>query len=262
VNASAVRRGSHSGALPNMIVIGAAKCGTTSLHQYLDLHPAISMAREKELHYFSREAVWERGRVWYESQFDPNAPVRGEASVTYTAYPWVDGVPARMHEVVPRARLLYIEALVELEGNDLVERSRCHLQLTRYLEHFPGSTIHVLGLESRKADPQKVMAGVYRFLGVDPTFSSEGIGDIRNPTAINCQKGPLARALGRLAESAPARPFTPESRRRVGAIIYRPLTRKIDPPELDEGTRQRLETFLAPDAFRELTGCAFPTWCV
>ena len=34
--------------LPNLIVIGAAKCGTTSLHEYLDLHPEILMSREKE----------------------------------------------------------------------------------------------------------------------------------------------------------------------------------------------------------------------
>ena len=29
--------------LPNLIVIGAAKAGTTSLHRYLDLHPEIAM---------------------------------------------------------------------------------------------------------------------------------------------------------------------------------------------------------------------------
>ena len=31
-------------ALPNLLVIGAAKCGTTSLHRYLDSHPEVSMA--------------------------------------------------------------------------------------------------------------------------------------------------------------------------------------------------------------------------
>jgi len=38
--------------LPNLIVIGAAKCGTSSLHAYLDLHPDISMSAQKELWFF------------------------------------------------------------------------------------------------------------------------------------------------------------------------------------------------------------------
>src|SRR5919112_1660128 len=37
-------------ALPNLVVIGAMKCGTTSLHHYLDLHPG--MCRPKELNFF------------------------------------------------------------------------------------------------------------------------------------------------------------------------------------------------------------------
>src|SRR5919108_612123 len=47
-----------TGALPNLLIIGAAKCGTTSLHRYLDQHPDISMAggdglSAKELRFFT-----------------------------------------------------------------------------------------------------------------------------------------------------------------------------------------------------------------
>jgi len=49
--------------LPNLIVIGAAKCGTTSLHEYLNEHPQISMSREKELHFFVEEKNWGRERM-------------------------------------------------------------------------------------------------------------------------------------------------------------------------------------------------------
>ena len=46
-----VTAGCNPGALmlPNLIVIGAPKCGTTSLHFYLDQHPDISMSTPKEL---------------------------------------------------------------------------------------------------------------------------------------------------------------------------------------------------------------------
>ena len=40
--------------MPNLFIIGAAKCGTTSLHHYLDQHPEVSMSEVKEPRYFCR----------------------------------------------------------------------------------------------------------------------------------------------------------------------------------------------------------------
>ncbi len=40
--------------LPNFLIVGAAKCGTTSLHLYLQQHPEIFMARNKECRFFSQ----------------------------------------------------------------------------------------------------------------------------------------------------------------------------------------------------------------
>src|SRR5688500_19663917 len=86
------------GALPNLLIIGAMKCGTTSLHHYLDLHPDISMSDPKEVRFFD-DPAWEERIDWYRGHFDPNAPVTGESSVYYSAYPWIptshDGSPRR-----------------------------------------------------------------------------------------------------------------------------------------------------------------------
>src|ERR671923_1441551 len=153
--------------LPNLIVIGAAKCGTTSLHEYLDAHPEVAMSREKELDFFVEEKSWGRGVEWYERQF-ADAPVRGESSPSYTAYPRYRGVPERIRTVVPDAKLVYlvrdpIERIVShfrhrqvvrpgaLEDafadpyrrEGLVAPSRYWLQLERYLEHFPPEQILV-----------------------------------------------------------------------------------------------------------------------
>lgn len=38
--------------LPNLFIVGAPKCGTTAMHTYLSLHPAIYMSIEKEPFYF------------------------------------------------------------------------------------------------------------------------------------------------------------------------------------------------------------------
>ena len=56
-------------ALPNLIIIGAMKCGTSSMHNYLDAHPEISMSRQKELNFFSFDRHWQRGEDWYGRHF-------------------------------------------------------------------------------------------------------------------------------------------------------------------------------------------------
>jgi hypothetical protein len=43
--------------LPDFVVIGAPKCGTTSLFQYLRQHPGVFLPRQKELHYFTRDQL-------------------------------------------------------------------------------------------------------------------------------------------------------------------------------------------------------------
>jgi hypothetical protein len=114
------------GALPNLIVIGAAQCGTSALHYYLDLHPQIGMSSPKELNFFVTDgdlaraphpplpplrppqkpaSTWGRGVDWYASQFDASCPIRGESSVSYTL-PWCPGIAERMASVVPHAKLI------------------------------------------------------------------------------------------------------------------------------------------------------------
>ena len=58
------RRPRSGGTLPNLVVIGGLKCGTTSLHHYLNLHPEIAMSRPKELNFFVSELNWPLGRDW------------------------------------------------------------------------------------------------------------------------------------------------------------------------------------------------------
>ena len=72
--AGRARRGGAEGALPNLIVIGGLKCGTTSLHHYLNLHPEIGMSRPKELNFFVEELNWGLGADWYRGHFPAGRP--------------------------------------------------------------------------------------------------------------------------------------------------------------------------------------------
>ena len=189
----------REGALPNLIIIGGLKCGTTSLHHYLNLHPEIAMSRPKELNFFVSELNWPLGRDWYAGHFDPSARIRGESSPHYTNRPSFNGVPGRMRELLGSdVRLVYVvrdpidrmlshylhnvgggyedrslaDALSDPESS-YVARSRYFFQVDPYLEEFGAERVHIVGREELKADRPGTMRRTFGFLGVDPNFTSE-----------------------------------------------------------------------------------------
>lgn len=100
--------------LPDFLILGAQRSGTTSLARYLAQHPAVrTMASIKGAHYFDKN--YQRGLAWYRGHF-PSTPYRsyvrrrtgfdlvtGEGSPYYLLHPLV---PSRVAEVMPRAKLI------------------------------------------------------------------------------------------------------------------------------------------------------------
>lgn len=186
----------EKGNLPNLIIIGAMKCGTTSLHHYLNLHPEICMSREKELNFFIEERNWSRGIKWYKSHFLGQAKIYGESSPNYTRYPFFQGVSERMFSIIPEIKLIYIlrdpieriishythfysdgtenrsieEALTELNNNFYLVRSQYFLQLEQYLKLFSDSNILIITSEELSNFPQITMKKIFQFLEVDYDF--------------------------------------------------------------------------------------------
>jgi hypothetical protein len=91
--------------LPDFLVIGAQKAGTTALYAYLRWHPGITGPSWKEVSFFDRH--WWRGESWYRGQFPLRRRGRliGEASPSYLFHPLA---PERARVVVPDARLVAI----------------------------------------------------------------------------------------------------------------------------------------------------------
>ena len=94
-----------SAQLPNFLIVGAAKSGTTSLATWLADHPEVFVAAEKELHFFNLESNWARGVAWYAEQF---AASTGETAIGEATpiYLFADRAVERMAQVVPGARLI------------------------------------------------------------------------------------------------------------------------------------------------------------
>ena len=280
----------HSGRLPNLMVIGAAKAGTTSLHAYLDTHPQIAMAEQKELRFF-QDPDFSAWLPWYHQQFAADMTVVGESSTMYTRSPALPGVAERMASLVPDARLLYMvrdpieravasyreerfqlydprpieAAFADLDDpyNPYVSASRYAEQLGHFLEHFDREQVLLLPLSDLQDQPQPTLATIFRFLDVDPGHEvdtsrrlNEGWAKYEYP-GIGAQL--RAGIGGRMVRRIPPRP-----RARVQAAARRMLSRPMARPELSDALRQRLEEALAPDAnaLRDLTGLEFADWSV
>jgi Sulfotransferase domain len=103
--------------LPSFLIVGAERCGTTSMHHVLRQHPAVFSAvlPRKEVHYF--DLAYGRGMGWYQCHFPLAArarmatrgsglePVTFEGSPYYMFHPLA---PARIHQDLPGVRLLVL----------------------------------------------------------------------------------------------------------------------------------------------------------
>lgn len=195
-----------TGRLPDFVVAGAAKGGTTSLFYYLKPHPQVWMPEAKELHFFSNH--FDRGAEWLRAQFAPAGAdqIAGEMTPEYLEHPQA---AERMHSVVPDAKIVIIlrhpverayshyqmqrakfsaeepfNDILDLEEKGGVEAvplphaaylrgGRYHEHIQRWLRHYPRSALLVLLMDDLERDP----AGVYRQLCAHIGVGSEPLPD-------------------------------------------------------------------------------------
>ncbi len=181
--------------LPTFVVIGAMKAGTVTLGHYLDLHPSVFLGRGEmfgEPNFFIAEQNWPRGRGWYESLFDGagGAAAIGECSPSYTWAHVYRGIPERMAQVVPQARLVYVvrdpiarmqsmymhqvsagrerrRPEVALLDDRYLGPSRYGFQLAAFLDHFDSSQVLVIASEVLRDRPREALSAVFNHLDVD-----------------------------------------------------------------------------------------------
>lgn len=267
--------------LPTFIIIGAMKCGTTSMYRHLDAHPEVWMSKKKELDFFIAEKNYPRGVDWYASHFAcEGAKAYGEASPNYTKYPEIAGVPERMHRLLPDVKLIYmlrdpvertashyahnyikgaatdpVETLTPFEGNHYVESSMYGLQLSRYLAYYPLERIRVITLEELRQKPQETLQATFRFIGVDDGFLPADPSEVHHQTSSKAMRVALRQRVA-----------NPWLRRVLRWLPSRMLRRWLpsEPPPLSEALQGQLRTYLADDVqrLRALTGRDFAEWDV
>lgn len=273
--------------LPNFLIVGAQKAGTTSLWHYLRTHEDIFLPDNKEPGFFAEEFGWKNGIRWYEELFAAagNCRAVGEASTYYTMYPYFKGVPKRIASLLPDVRIIYIM-------RDPIERMRsCYVQLRcdgqerrpikealyldpgyvlltsyamqiqHYYDHFPAEQILLITAEDLRDQRTETLANVLSFLGVQPSAMMD-IGAEENQS-----RGKRApRAAGRLVlKVAKSETIHPGIRRRMRRTLqFDLMTRPLSDRdlEIDEDLRRRLLDLVRPDveALGRWMGPSFTGW--
>jgi hypothetical protein len=195
--------------MPNFLIIGAMKSGTTALYYYLEQHPEIYMSPVKEPNFFSSQeqenaadAVTNIGTYQHLFRGGSGKKALGEASHSYLYEP---RAAAEIKRYVPEAKLIAIlrnpidrayshflhmvrtgmeplddfaQALREEEVRihkertfqDYIGRGLYYQQLKRYFGTFPQEQVRVYLYEDLSGAPISTVQDAFRFLKVDDSF--------------------------------------------------------------------------------------------
>jgi hypothetical protein len=266
--------------LPDWIIIGAAKSGTTSLSAWLAGHPDVWATKYKELHYFDLDENHARGPSWYAEFFAEAGPSQKAGEAT-PAYLRSRQAPERVAALLPDATLLavlrhpadrahshywhqrnwgaslpdfpvVVDAALAgdpafqhfLTGGDYDE------QLAAWEAH--GLRPHVHLFEDLAEDPQRVFAEVCGQIGVPPADVAS-VGSVRN--ASHRRRSP---GLRKAMERVQAWEWAPRTSMRLDALNTKPVRY----PEMPARTRdQLLERYAAgTDRLRERLGRPLKAW--
>ncbi|MEZ4801896.1 MAG: sulfotransferase [Gelidibacter sp.] len=190
---------------PDYIIIGAAKCGTTSLCNYLDSHPDIQITQPKELDFFGRDGIESKLNAYCEHFKEKNGRLIGEGSVSYMLYSEL--AAKQIKKYIPNVKIIamlrnpadrfysdfwfninrgvivYKKGMFEGVINDtmqvpyspvhmmsyresLISKGNYAYHLKHYYEHFDKDQIKIIFFEDFIKDSTKVLKSVYDFLGV------------------------------------------------------------------------------------------------
>ena len=191
--------------LPDFLIIGAQKGGTSSLFYYLKFHPEIKRPIKKELNYFN--IFYNKGVKWYKAHFPFKSEnhITGEASPEYLFYPLA---AERIKKLEPNIKLIVLlrnpieraysayqmnrrkgidpretfEEAVQYELNHqkefgnvynaerynyfYLERGKYAAQLSKWLVHFDKKQFLVIESESFFNNTESELKRIYQFLEI------------------------------------------------------------------------------------------------
>jgi len=226
--------------LPDFILVGAMKCGTSGLHDQLLRRSGLFLSDPKEPNFFSDDEVYARGRDWYASLFaDAHAgQLCGESSTHYTKLPTHPHSCDRMRALLQEVKLVYVmrhpvdriisQYIHQWTENDVsgsldeavarderfIAYSRYATQLEPYLDVYGRQNVLPVFFEQMVAEPDAELRRIVNFIG-DP--SPEPPRWVSTDPIANASSERVRRS--RLRDLARNTPLGPLWRRVVSASL-------------------------------------------
>lgn len=202
--------------LADFFIIGAMKCGTSTLHAQLAAQPQFFMSEPKEPNFFSDDEIYGRGEAWYRSLFEkaPEGAIRGESSTHYTKLPTYPKTIERLAALTPDAKFIYVmrdpverlishyihewsQGAIKVPIEDAIERhpeliaySRYGYQLQPWIERFGKQRILPVIFEAMAAAPDVELKRIASFLGAKGEVRWRGDLEAQNVSAERIRKFP------------------------------------------------------------------------
>jgi len=275
--------------IPNLFIVGAMKSGTTTLHNYLNMHPDIFMSQKpKEPQYFVQELNGSKGEDWYLSLFESagDAKIIGESSTDYSKLPRYQGVAQRIASFNPDARIIYImrdpvkrsmsdywwNVQWSAEGRDMLtvmkkvpditDISYYAMQLRPYIDIFGHNRVMTLTLEELSAAPKETLQQIFRWLGVDSSFILPDINRRYNtsPEKVPTVRGAhfISQLRGTFVWEVIKRIMSSQLRQRVIKLLSRPVERDLSYVEATIDYLRPIQQ--QTEELCQLLGRQFPEW--
>ena len=190
----------------DFIIVGAQKAGTTSYARYLCEHTSVFIPREKELPFFTDEAMYGKGYEWFYKTYFSDASDDQLIGTSTPQYMFFPESFQRIHESFPQVKLIAIlrdpirrlishydmsvrigneqrglNEAVEYQLNHLVEcrlepyKNNKHVVAGEYsrsieniLKYFDQKQLMVIDFKDIVTDRQRVLDEMCHFLGITP----------------------------------------------------------------------------------------------
>ena len=276
--------------LPDFLIIGAQKAGTTSLYFDLLQNPAVFMTSDKEPgNLIEDDVCTQRGRAEYANLFKRARPAQvcGEASTGYTKLPDHPGVVDRARRVLGEdLKVVYIvrEPISRIRSHHHHERSgrriscdidqavqqysrfvdysRYTMQVTPWIDAFGRDQVFVMKFESYIADRPTAVDAVSRFLGIDPAGNQIETDVVYNASSGKpILKGPLQLVRPNVLYRKLIRPMlSARARQSLRRLVLPKATGRAETPS--EETVRYIVNELADDVrqLSEIMGTDGPVW--
>jgi len=284
----------QKGKLPDFLIIGAMKSGTTSLHDYLGKHPEIYTSEPKEIHYFMDENFNTHSLDWYKSLFITEKKIAGTSPQNYTKChrPAVKIVPERIFKYMPNVKLIYIvrdpvkrivshytEAqsggyapkkklnafLNDFKNNHYVQTSMYYYQISQYLKFFKKEQILIVKSENLLNNRLKTLNEVFRFLSVKEITDSSIFEYEKNIGLSKQKKSNIGELLFNSDKTKFIRRVLPrkfKDRLKNRSIVKNISFNSVKPEQLDIETERKIRNYLLPDIkkLETFSGINFKDW--